>query len=63
MVTENLPMRMPTTTSTARLNRESSMEEARMGLARAIEADKPAGIQKYWKDKISAISYLLGMEE
>ena len=63
MVMEQLPMRMPTTTSTARLNREASLEEARMGLARAIESDKPSGIQKYWRDKIAAIAYLMGMEE
>lgn len=62
-MTEQMRMPMPTTTSTARLKRESSLEEARMGLARAIEADKPAGIQKYWRDKIAAITYLLGMEE
>lgn len=51
------------TSSTTRAKREASLDEARTGYARAIEADKPEHILHYWRQKIGAIEFLLGRDE
>lgn len=60
---DQLPMRLPTPSSTTRATNETALREAKEGLARAITADKPQHILDYWQRKVNAAQWLLDGDE